>query len=187
MFSLRAPSAVSLERLVASQRAAAFTYDAVGSTAATERPAGYRHDRWALDLGPDESTRFDRCVDALHVWAPQRGAGIAITPDRPVESGMTFALVIRLPLGFVTAAGRVVYVVDERDCSGFAYGTLPSHPEEGEEAFLVRRRDGRVWFEVVAFSRPSHRLARLGGPVTRWLQVRTNNKYLDAMRRAAAP
>jgi len=79
----------------------------------------------------------------------------------------------------------VVYVVDEPARAGFAYGTLPAHPEEGEEAFLVHRYDGRVRFEVVAFSKPRHPLARLGAPVTRFLQLRTNNHYLDAMRRAA--
>jgi uncharacterized protein (UPF0548 family) len=79
----------------------------------------------------------------------------------------------------------LVYVVDEPDRAGFAYGPLPAHPEEDEEAFLIRRRDGRVRFEVIAFSRPRHPLARLGAPITRLLQLRTNNNYLDAMRRFA--
>ena len=110
---------------------------------------------------------------------------LTISPDRPVERDLTFALVVPLPLGFATAAGRVVYVVDESDCAGFAYGTLPAHPEEGEEAFLLRRRDGRVRFEIVAFSKPRHPLTRIGAPVARFLQLRTNNLYLETMRRLA--
>jgi uncharacterized protein (UPF0548 family) len=41
------------------------------------------------------------------------------------------------------------------DRYGFAYGTLPAHPEEGEELFLVTRGgDDTVRFEITAFSRP---------------------------------
>jgi uncharacterized protein (UPF0548 family) len=35
---------------------------------------------------------------------------------------------------------RIVYVIDEPDRRGFAYGTLPGHPERGEEAFIISRR-----------------------------------------------
>jgi uncharacterized protein (UPF0548 family) len=31
----------------------------------------------------------------------------------------------------------VIYVVDQADQFGFAYGTLPGHPEMGEVAFTV--------------------------------------------------
>lgn len=78
-------------------------------------------------------------------------------------------------------------VVDEPDRYGFAYGTLPLHPEEGEEAFLVERGDaGEVRFRIVAFSRPSHWAARLGGPVSRRVQQRALRAYLDALQRAVA-
>jgi uncharacterized protein (UPF0548 family) len=43
-----------------------------------------------------------------------------------------------------------------------------------------------VTFQVSAFSRPRDPLARLGYPVTRWLQLRTNRSYLDAIRAVAA-
>jgi uncharacterized protein (UPF0548 family) len=185
VISFRKPSAATLERLVAEQSRELLTYAAVGATASGEHPAGYRHDRWQIDLGPDADDLFERCAEALRKWAPQRGAGISISPDRPVERDLTFALLICLPFGFVTAAGRVVYVVDEPDRAGFAYGTLPAHPEEGEEAFLILRREGRVRFEVTAFSKPCHPLARLGAPVARFLQLRTNRTYLDVMRRVA--
>ena len=97
----------------------------------------------------------------------------------------TFILTIRLPVGVASVSARVVYVVDEPDRAGFAYGTLPEHLEEGEESFIVRRADGRVRFDVRAFSRPRHPLARFGAPVTRLLQVRATDAYLGAMRAAA--
>jgi uncharacterized protein (UPF0548 family) len=102
-----------------------------------------------------------------------------------VAPDLTFALVLPLPIGYAIATARIVEVIEDDMVAGFAYGTLPNHPEEGEEIFLVRRRDGRVWFEVSAFSRPRDPLARLGSPVTRWLQVRTNRAYLEAIRRIA--
>jgi uncharacterized protein (UPF0548 family) len=91
-----------------------------------------------------------------------------------------------VPGGYVTAAGRVVYVVDEPQHFGFAYGTLPGHPEQGEEPFDVLRDRERLVFRVVAFSRPRDPLARLGAPVTRAFQLRINRAYLNAMRQIAA-
>jgi uncharacterized protein (UPF0548 family) len=80
----------------------------------------------------------------------------------------------------------VVYVTTEPDRRGFAYGTLPGHPECGEEAFHLVRQGSSVLFRVRAFSRPRHPLARLGAPVTRAMQRRTNHRYLEVMRQEAA-
>jgi uncharacterized protein (UPF0548 family) len=82
------------------------------------------------------------------------------------------------------AACRIVRVVDEPGRYGFAYGTLPEHPEEGEERFVVTRdeHDGMVVFEVVAFSRPHDLLTKLGGPVPRAIQTRATARYLEGMR-----
>jgi uncharacterized protein (UPF0548 family) len=76
-----------------------------------------------------------------------------------------------------------VSVTDDESRYGFAYGTLPGHPERGEEAFhVVRTGDGEVSFEVVAFSRPADRLARLGSPIARLIQTRVTRGYLDGVR-----
>lgn len=186
LFSLRAPTTGWLDRIVADEQTAQLTYADVGATARQETPPGYRRDGWEADVGTDDGTRFERCGDAVLNWGAQRGAGIRVHPDRPVELDGTFALVLPLPIGHAIATARVVHVVRDDTAIGFAYGTLPAHPEEGEEIFLVRRRDGRVTFEVSAFSRPRDPLARLGYPVTRWLQLRTNRTYLDAIRTVAA-
>ena len=63
---------------------------------------------------------------------------------------------------------------DGRTTFGFAYGTLPAHPERGEERFLVEwnRADDSVWYDLLAFSRPGHWLARLGYPYARYEQAR---------------
>lgn len=69
--------------------------------------------------------------------------------------GDTATLHIRFLFIPVSAPVRVVYVVDESNRKGFGYGTLPGHPQSGEESFIVERTpDGSVWLTVTAFSRP---------------------------------
>ena len=67
--------------------------------------------------------------------------GHAARRRRRVEATTEIAAVgseVIVHLGPVQAPCRVVYVVDEPDRRGFAYGTLPGHAESGEELFLVR-------------------------------------------------
>lgn len=57
---------------------------------------------------------------------------------------------------------RVIYVIDEPERSGFAYGTLPGHPESGEELFLLQwHEDGQIAFTITAFSKGGSLPARL--------------------------
>jgi uncharacterized protein (UPF0548 family) len=76
---------------------------------------------------------------------------------------------------------RVVATVEEPDEFGFAYGTLPMHPERGEESFIVRRLPGGVLFTIRAASQPAHPLARLAPPVANLLRGRAVGRYLEAM------
>ncbi len=77
---------------------------------------------------------------------------------------------------------RVVYVVDEPNRRGFAYGSLPGHPERGEEAFVVERHDDEsVWLVIRAFSRPANALFWLGYLPLRWTQERITRRYQKAL------
>jgi uncharacterized protein (UPF0548 family) len=81
---------------------------------------------------------------------------------------------------------RVVWAVDEPDRRGFGYGTLPGHPESGEESFVVSLRpDGAVVYELRAFSRLATPFSRLGAPVSRRVQTLALDRYVAAVRRAA--
>jgi uncharacterized protein (UPF0548 family) len=91
---------------------------------------------------------------------------------------------LHLPLGPVTVSApvRVIYVVDDPACRGFAYGTLPGHPERGEEAFLVEQeQDGSVWLTVKAFSRPANLGWWLLAPVIMVVQARMTARYLRSL------
>jgi uncharacterized protein (UPF0548 family) len=99
-----------------------------------------------------------------------------------ITAGVTAVLKITLLGRTVDAPVRVVYVVDEPDQVGFAYGTLEGHPESGEESFVVEKRaDDSVWLVIRVFSRPSTALYRLGTPVLRAVQKRQVKKYLRAL------
>lgn len=77
---------------------------------------------------------------------------------------------------------RVVYVIDEPDRKGFAYGTLPGHPERGEEAFVVERRaDDTVWLVIRAFSRPSNAFFWAAYPALRMMQAIFTARYERAL------
>jgi uncharacterized protein (UPF0548 family) len=184
MFSVRRPTTADLARVVADQATSKLTYADHGATLGS-RPAGYRHDQWNADLGSYDESAFDRLGAAIVDWQVQRAAGLTIYPADPVRPGLTFALSFRLSGVYVVAAGRVVYLTREPGRRGFAYGTLPQHPEEGEEAFHVVRDGSRMMLQITAFSRPRHPLARAGAPVTRLVQVRMNNAYLQSMRAVA--
>jgi uncharacterized protein (UPF0548 family) len=76
-----------------------------------------------------------------------------------------------------------VYVVDEPHVRGFAYGTLPGHPESGEERFVVRHdpATAAVYAEVCAFSRPATWWSKVGGPITSLAQRVMNKRYVRAV------
>ena len=165
---------------------APFSYDEVGATRDGALPAGYDHVEREHVVGAGRE-QFDRASAAVFRWTAQRGAGLRIQASGPASTPGTVVLMTaglrRLGLDIPC---RVVWVVDEPDRRGFAYGTLPGHPESGEESFVVSLRpDGEVVYELRAFSRPGTRLSRLGGPVSGRLQTLALDRYVTAIRRAA--
>lgn len=123
---------------------------------------------------------FDRAGDPVAPAAV--GDEIDYAPDGTalLRAGDTAAL--RIGLWPRDVPVRVVYVVDEPARRGFAYGTLPGHPESGEEAFVVERRpDDSVWLTVRAFSRPATAWLRLAAPALRLAQELYTARYLGAL------
>ena len=186
MFVLGRPSRADLDRLLAEQASERLTYEEVGATLGTP-PSGFQHDRHVVQIGKNDDA-YRRAVEGLCRWEAHRGAGIDLSPAVPaLEEGVTIVQVIGLIALSAIAACRIVYVIDEPDRFGFGYGTLPAHPEQGEEAFVVHRKPGGgVEFVITAFSRPSHPLARLGAPLTRRIQLAVTHRYLDGLQKYVA-
>ena len=162
-----------------------LTYAEIGATAGTA-PAGYRFFRRRRVL---ERRDFREAAEDLFYYRVHEAAGIDVSASSPrVDVGEVVELKLGPAAAGVVAPCRVVYVVEEADRRGFAYGTLPGHPECGEELFLLERHDdGTLSFSVSAFSRPASLTAKVGGPLTGWLQDRITDRYLAALDRLATP
>ena len=158
-----------------------LTYAEVGGTRG-DLPPGYQHLRRSLVVGIGVDC-FREASTTLLEWKMHRRAGVSVraSSDSVIEGAVA---VLRLgwgPIG-VNAPVRVVYVIDEEHRKGFGYGTLPGHPERGEEVFVVELSDGgEVAFTISAFSRPASLLARAGGPIGRAVQRWATHRYLHAL------
>jgi uncharacterized protein (UPF0548 family) len=185
MLLFRKPSPATLRDFLAAQAKLDLTYTAVGATAAVP-PPGYVVDRTRSRLGEGEKV-FQGAKAALQRWEHFRLGWVeALPPETPIKVGQVVAVVARLFGLWWLNACRILYVVDEADKFGFAYGTLPDHAETGEERFQVEwdRHDDSIWYDIVAFSRPRHFLARLGYPYTRIVQRRFARDSAATMLRA---
>ena len=189
MIHFRKPTPAAIRQFLDEQRRLGPTYQAVGATAGTP-PVGHVVDHTRARLGQGEQV-FARAKAALARWEQFRLGWVEPWPgDTLLEEGEAVAVLAHVMGVWWLNASRIVYVVDREGPAtafGFAYGTLPGHAESGEERFLVewdRERD-EVWYDILAFSRPNHFLARMGKPWARRTQKRFARDSAAAMRRAA--
>jgi uncharacterized protein (UPF0548 family) len=190
VFFLTKPDRMTLERFLAAQRNRTFSYRETGHSR-RDAPPGYQVDHNRVQLGEGRAA-FARAVEALRAWKQFDLGWVTAHPTTaPIEPGTTVAVRVR-HFGFWSLnAARIVYVIEDEGPVvryGFAYGTLPDHAEMGEERFTVEwhHGDGSVWYDLYAFSRPNHYLAKIGRPVARALQQRFARDSKRAMARAAA-
>nr|WP_231747634.1 DUF1990 domain-containing protein [Auraticoccus cholistanensis] len=122
--------------------------------------------------------RWELAASTLLGWRMHLGAGVGVRTDAdPLDVG-TVAV---LRIGPLTAPVRVLAVERTADRVGFSYGTLPGHPEAGEEAFVLERGPQGCTATVVALSRPASWLTRAGGPVARAAQRVAARRYLRVL------
>lgn len=149
-------------------------------------PAGYATFTHAQQL--PASFDFDAGAKAVLSWQIQSRAGLRVAAsDLTVRPGSVVVLSFGLgPGSFQLVAARapcrVTAVVDEPDRRGFTYGTLPGHPEAGEESFVLERRsDGSAQFVIYTYSKPASALTRLAGPLGIAVQRYMTSRYFDAL------
>ena len=183
---MRKPSDEAVRRFISSQRDLPFSYSEVGRSRTGSPPAGYTVDHNRLKLGEGEDT-YQKAVSAFWYWKHFDLGWITILPTgAPLEVGTTVAVRVRTFGFWALNACRIVYLLgDDEEYKarfGFAYGTLPAHAECGEERFTIEwHKDDSVRYDLYAFSRPQHRLVKLGLPYTRVLQKRFARDSLAAM------
>lgn len=188
MFLMNKPDEVFIRQFLEEQKDAPYSYAEVGASR-TSAPDGYNVDHNRIFLGEGRPI-FEQAIEALKNWKMFEMSWIELCwPDAPIEVGAVVGVLAR-HLGFWSLnACRIVYVLDEKgevERYGFAYGTLPAHGERGEERFSVEynQRDEKVWYDLYAFSKPKHVLAKAGYPVSRSLQKRFAGESKRAMLKA---
>ena len=157
------------------------TYPEVGATAG-ELPLGYHHVRAERVIGHGREA-FERACHDLFAGQVQRRAGADVqVAEVPLRVGSHLQMRLRLgPLVF-TAPCVVVWTERSANLCGFAYGTLPGHPERGEERFEIHLApSGEVVFQVIAFSAPARWFTHIAAPAARMVQARMTRRYLAAL------
>ena len=177
------PARSNLDAFLEQQRTLDYTYKEVGATAATP-PAGYNVDHTRIEVGRGEDD-YQEAASAIRRWDHFRLGWVEPYPgDSPIQPDEMVGVVARAAgLCWVNAC-RIVYVIDEPHAKrfGYAYGTLPGHVERGEERFLVEiDAEGKVWYDILAFSQPRHLLPRLAYPWARRLQRRFGRDSASAL------
>jgi len=183
-FRLHRPTAAEVAVFRAKNERIELGYAEIGQSA-SGYPAGYNVDHNSVRLGWGEEVWTQACA-ALKTWKMFPAGWTAIEPaDEPVRVGQTLTMLARGYGVWWMSGCRIVYLVEEAGPVrrfGFAYGTLASHVEQGEERFMVEMlEDGTVWYDLRAFSRPRFWPVKLMKPLARRLQKRFVRESLAAM------
>ena len=185
MFLLSRPTEEQIRQFLFAEHHKPFSYPDHGITALA-MPRGYTVDHNRIRLGNGREV-FKRGVEALKRWEMFNFPWLHLCwPDAPIETGTTVGVLAHLAGIWSLNACRIVFVIDEEgevSRYGFAYGTLPEHVERGQESFVIEwhSKDDSVWYDIFAYSRPNHVIARIGYPITRLLQKRFARNSMKAM------
>ena len=188
MFTLFEPSGAQIEDFLSRQKDLPFSYSEVGASQTTI-PSDYpiNHHRIQLGSGADA---FARAKNAIQNWTMYKLSWTQLYPiDAPVAVDGVVCVVVNHGFCWSLNSCRIIYIIEEngeRERFGFAFGTLPGHSEEGEERFTIEwcHADDSVWFELLAFARPHHILAKIGFPFVRLFQRKFAEDCGQAMRLA---
>ena len=191
MFRWRKPSDADIAQFITSQAPTTWNYPQVGATRDHDPPAGYIVDHTRVKIGEGLAT-FQRGCQALQRWKQFELGWVSLYhTEFPPEPGRTVAVLAHSLGMWILNATRVVYLVEEETPIkrfGYAYGTLPQHVECGEERFQVDwdPATNDVYYDILAYSRPSHILTKIGFPYTRYKQRQFARDSVQAVKRAVS-
>lgn len=190
MFKLSKPTDQDIAEYLEAHRQLQFTYPEQGMTRQDGPQVGYVRDHNRVHLGTGSSLYMESKV-ALRRWHQFELGWVRVrTNNVPLKPDETVCLQVHFALLWKLFACRIVYIVEEEDTSspikkfGFAYGTLPGHPESGEERFLIEWNsiDDSVWYDILAYSQPGNFAVALGYPFSRLMQKRFARESMASMK-----
>lgn len=189
ILSFRRPTPQELAAVARSNAQEPYTYLQVGASA-SRAPRGWLSTSGSVVVGSGPAA-FTRASAALRSWEILSLPWIVRMPaESPPRPGQVLAFATRHFGIWTVHTCRVAFILEpEQDVvvrDGFAWGTVPTHPLQGEQRFLVEwdRGTDEVRFEIRAFSRPAHPLLRRIAPVAAGLQRRFVREALAVVQRA---
>ncbi len=182
MFSVRKPTSAKLATICESAQASPLSYSKYAGAISTlngltglHAPPGFSidHTRSKIGRGPHA---FVAAKVAMQQWQHfDLGCVRVANPETPIAPGEVVAVEVHALGLWSVNLSRILYVIDEPNRFGFAYGTTPLHAERGEEPSLLEYdpNSGNLSYDLLAISQPAHPLAKAPPtPTTRSLQRR---------------
>ncbi|WP_104061550.1 DUF1990 family protein [Arthrobacter sp. 4R501] len=142
----------------------------------------YRRSEVTAVVGGGDDVWQRAASDVLR-WKVKTASGFDVDTAGPVSPGDRVVVTART-LGFtVVEPVEVVAVVQEPERIGFSYRTMPGHPIDGEEAFIVHRRGDDVHLTIRSLTRAAARQPwRVLYPLLLVAQRVVRRRYLRALR-----
>ena len=127
---------------------------------------------------PAPASSLQVAIDAIVSGRMHRRAG---APLAALSGPMSPGDVVVVRLWGLRAPCLLLDAPNTAQAFTLTYGTLPGHPEKGEESFCVSYADGRLTVLVTAFSKADRPITRVGGPVARAAQRVFARRYAHAV------
>lgn len=141
----------------------------------------YRRSETSALLGSGDVV-WQRAVDGLLRWKVKTASGFVVDATGPASPGARVVVTAQLGGLTVVEPVEVVSVVQEAGRTGFSYRTLPGHPVDGEEAFIVHRRGDEVHLTIRSLTRAAPQQPwRLLFPLLLIAQRVVRKRYLRAL------
>ena len=172
--SLLRPSEAQLGSVAAELSRSRFSYAEPGLTHpehSSAYPDSFHVDERRVFLGNGEAV-FERASRAIFTWQMYATSWTQLFPVTPPVKGSVHCVSAAHFGLYSLNPVRVVYTIKAPVRAGFAVGTLPGHAESGEERFLVEAENDKVYFSILAVSKPAGLLVRLAAPFARRIQQR---------------
>jgi uncharacterized protein (UPF0548 family) len=148
----------------------------------------YRKHYVQTTLGTGDAL-YSLAVDQIKSWHHFNMDWIELYPPRPaIAPNTTLVVGANHFILWSMNACRIIYTIDEwteeKRRFGYAYGTLPSHVEEGEESFILEWDilSDSVTYQILAYSRPNHRLVSMLWPIAILIQDHFRKQSLSVMK-----